>query len=532
MPQQLTYPGVYIEEIPSGVRTIIGVSTSVTAFVGRALRGPVDEPIRIASFGEFERIFGGLWTESTMSYAVRQYFMNGGVEAIIIRSFETTGAHDSATIVLTTIDPDAGGPGTAGTLTLIASSQGAWANNLQVEVDRTHHTDDAKAFDLTVSEVVGGVTVAKEVYYNVTVDSSAARYVKKVLEHQSALVRVVIDGTHVLPAGSPAATSGTPVLVLTANKANDGLKLDPDTILGTEGAKTGMYALEKTDIFNLLCLPPAVPLASAVSGDEYGTDHWDLAHAYCEKRRAFVIVNPPESWVSVAAVLDDDTEPSVSDMSNRTNGAIFFPNVLAPNPLRENQVEEYVSCGIIAGIMARTDAQRGVWKAPAGLDASILGIQALSLKMTDAENGRLNPLGINCLRSFPAAGNVVWGSRTLKGNDRLASEWKYIPVRRLALFLEESLYRGTQWAVFEPNDEPLWSQLRLNVGAFMHQLYRQGAFQGRSPREAYFVKCDKDTTTQNDINQGIVNVLIGFAPLKPAEFVVLKIQQMAGQIES
>jgi len=158
-------------------------------------------------------------------------------------------------------------------------------------------------------------------------------------------------------------------------------------------------------------------------------------------------------------------------------------------------------------------------------------VPELSVGLTDPENGELNPLGINCLRTFPAAGRVVWGARTRQGDDRLTSEWKYIPVRRLALFIEESLFRGTQWVVFEPNDEPLWAQIRLNVGAFMHNLFRQGAFQGRTPREAYFVKCDSETTTQDDRNRGVVNIQVGFAPLKPAEFVVIQIQQMAGQIE-
>jgi len=142
----------------------------------------------------------------------------------------------------------------------------------------------------------------------------------------------------------------------------------------------------------------------------------------------------------------------------------------------------------------------------------------------------LNPLGINCLRTFPVYGTVVWGARTIDGNDQRGSEWKYVPVRRMALFLEESLYRGTQWVVFEPNDEPLWAQIRLNIGAFLQGLFRQGAFQGKSAKEAYFVKCDRETTTQADINLGIVNILVGFAPLKPAEFVVLKIQQIAGDI--
>lgn len=214
------------------------------------------------------------------------------------------------------------------------------------------------------------------------------------------------------------------------------------------------------------------------------------------------------------------------------NSALFFPRLKQPNPLYDNQVEEFVPCGAVAGVFARTDTVSGVWKAPAGLDATLQGVPELGVPLTDAENGELNPLGINCLRSMPPAGRIIWGSRTLQGDDRLASEWKYIPVRRTALFIEESLYRGTQWVVFEPNDEPLWAQIRLNVGAFMHNLFRQGAFQGRTPREAYFVKCDSESTTQNDINNGIVNILVGFAPLKPAEFVIIKLQQMAGQIQT
>jgi phage tail sheath protein FI len=196
----------------------------------------------------------------------------------------------------------------------------------------------------------------------------------------------------------------------------------------------------------------------------------------------------------------------------------------------QGALTDFPPCGYVAGVYARTDATRGVWKAPAGSDASINGAASLATTMSDAENGQLNPLGINCLRTLPVYGNVVWGSRTLHGQNDRGSEWKYVPVRRMALFLEESLYRGTQWVVFEPNDEPLWAQIRLNIGAFLQGLFRQGAFQGRSPREAYFVKCDRETTTQADINLGIVNIFVGFAPLKPAEFVVIKIQQIAGDI--
>ncbi|TIV22229.1 MAG: phage tail sheath family protein, partial [Mesorhizobium sp.] len=213
-------------------------------------------------------------------------------------------------------------------------------------------------------------------------------------------------------------------------------------------------------------------------------------------------------------------------LTNGGNAGLFFPRLQRRDPLRGGQIDYFVPCGAIAGIMARTDANRGVWKAPAGIEATISGADGLTFKMTDDENGKLNPLGVNCLRSFPNVGRVVWGARTMRGSDQLADDYKYIPVRRLALFIEESLFRGTKWVVFSPNDEPLWSQIRLNVGAFMQRLFRQGAFQGASPRQAYFVKCDRETTTQDDINRGIVNIAVGFAPLLPAEFVVINIQQI------
>jgi len=214
------------------------------------------------------------------------------------------------------------------------------------------------------------------------------------------------------------------------------------------------------------------------------------------------------------------------------NAALFFPRIISVDPEQQNQRRSFVPCGVVAGVIARTDSQRGVWKAPAGIEASLAGVSDLTVKLTDLENGELNPLGVNCLRALPASGLVVWGSRTMRGADRLGDQWKYLPVRRTALFIEESLYRGTQWIVFEPNDEPLWSQIRLNITAFMHDLYRKGAFQGSTPKDAYLVKCDHETTTQTDIDKGIVNIIVGFAPLKPAEFVIIKIKQLAGQTDT
>ena len=202
---------------------------------------------------------------------------------------------------------------------------------------------------------------------------------------------------------------------------------------------------------------------------------------------------------------------------------------------RDPQTGQLVStpvCGAVAGIAARTDTLRGVWKAPAGLDAAVMGARDLDVRMNDLENGSLNPIGVNCLRAFREAGIVVWGARTARGDDELGDEYKYLPVRRLALFIEESLFRGTKWCVFEPNDEPLWAAIRLNVRAFMHELFRRGAFAGTERNKAYLVKCDSETTTQNDQNLGIVNILVSFAPLQPAEFVVVQIKQLAGQIDT
>jgi hypothetical protein len=289
-----------------------------------------------------------------------------------------------------------------------------------------------------------------------------------------------------------------------------------------------MYALDKADLFNLLCIPP-----DTREGDTL-KEVYQKAMKYCTERRALLIVDPPTSWgankeTAAATARNGLGALGLTGVEAR-NAALYFPRVRQSDPLREGQIDTFVPCGIIAGVMARTDLNRGVWKAPAGLDATINGVQSLQVNLNDPENGMLNPLGIDCLRTFQNIGRVVWGSRTLRGGDQLADEYKYVPVRRLALFIEESLYRGTQWVVFEPNDEPLWAQIRLNIGAFMQNLFRQGAFQGKTPAEAYFVKCDKETTTQNDINLGIVNIVVGFAPLKPAEFVIIKLQQMAGQI--
>jgi phage tail sheath protein FI len=524
MPVLPTYPGVYIEELSSGVRTITGVATSITAFIGRARRGDTDKATVITSYADYQRLFGGSWDKSMMSYAVRDFYMNGGSRALIVRV-----AKDATNAEVELVAEES----PAGPLTLEASSPGSWANSIKVSVNHnTKDTADKKLFNLIINEGPGG---SIEKHLNVSVDSSSPRFLTRVLEQSSMLLRV--KGT--IPTGRPASTeelTGSPpkltdVPVGVSVEGTDGNDVTAAEYKGVALKKTGLWAFDNEE-FNLLCIPP--PTRDL----DTDTTVYSDALTLCVNNRAMLIVDSPKAWgdtpvpaVAVANAMDKVDDLGLSG-DNARNAALFFPQIKQADPERDNQIEVMAPCGIIAGIMARTDTSRGVWKAPAGTDASLNGIQGLQVVMSDNENGLLNPLAINCLRSFPVTGRVVWGTRTMKGADQLADEYKYISVRRTALFIEESLYRGTQWVVFEPNDEPLWAQIRLNVGAFMHNLFRQGAFQGKTPREAYLVKCDKETTTQNDINSGIVNILVGFAPLKPAEFVMIKIQQLAGQIES
>ncbi len=507
-----TYPGVYITEIPSGSRTIVGVATSITAFVGSALRGPVDEPVPIASFADFERRFGGLWRGSGLAYSVRDFYLNGGGEALVVRVVHVDETDEDASAASATLD--------VGGLGLEAAGPGAWGNALQVVVTHPSGTDAADVadgqgveetdlFSLVVREGAAEDAGPSETYLNVTTVEGPRRV--DVVLGASRMVRT----TGTLPSSRPAEDTYT---VAATAEGRDG---EPPALLDYQGdadAKTGLYALLKASLFNLLCIPPPT------LGTDVPDSLWSEAAAFCQQQRAFLLVDAPAgetvdgiaTWVTGTAGLTG---------SNMRNAAVYFPRIRRPDPLRGGATADFAACGALAGTFARTDGSRGVWKAPAGIEAGLAGVVGLTAPLTDAENGRLNPQGINCLRTFRGIGSVVWGARTLRGSDLLADEYKYVPVRRLALFMEETLYRNTQWVVFEPNDEPLWSQIRASIGAFMQDLFRRGAFQGSSPRDAYFVRCDADTTTQYDIDRGIVNILVGFAPLKPAEFVVIGIQQ-------
>lgn len=302
---------------------------------------------------------------------------------------------------------------------------------------------------------------------------------------------------------------------------DDGNPLAVTDYTGDALLHTGFYALDKVDLFNLMILPGDADI------DE--SEYLQIASAastYCENRRAFLLTDAPNDWSKNGNLNQDELKYNEIRTGVKKNMAIFYPRVIFSDG---GILRPIGATGMIAGLMARTDSQRGVWKAPAGTEADLRGAFDVEVNLTDNENGILNKQGVNCIRKFPN-GIVNWGARTLDGADDFGSEWKYIPIRRLALFLEESLYRGTKWVVFEPNDEPLWAKIRMNINAFMLGLFRQGAFQGSTPDKAFFVKCDAETTTQNDRNLGIVNIIVGFAPLKPAEFVIISIQQMAGEL--
>lgn len=525
MPVQVSYPGVYIEEIPSGVRTITGVATSIAAFAGWAPKGPTDKAGLVLSWPDFVRQYGGLDSRSLLGYAVSQFFANGGQQAYIIRLINTGDADKTknaipASVTWAPLTITAQNPGLWATNYAIAIKNQASGNRFQLQVVYIDPTDPTKKTQTVVESFVNLSAASPD---------PQGRFVGDVVNNQSNYINVTVsqppNPAH--PADTPTPSNLTTTQTLGGGQ--DGSVLTPSTDSATPGlfekalipssGTGGVYLLDHVDLFNLLCVP-----------GEIVTSTLSTLEQYCEGATGG---HPP-----LRAFLIADADPGITDYSKLSTGpqipgknaAFYFPWIKAPDPLNQGGTGPFPPCGFVAGIYARTDGSRGVWKAAAGTDATVTGVIGPAVPLNDQENGILNPVAVNCIRNFPVYGTIVWGARTTQGNDEIGSEWKYIPVRRTALYIEESLYRGTKWAVFEPNDEPLWSQLRLNVGAFMHDLFRKGAFQGQTPKDAYFVSCDSTTTTQSDINLGIVNIVVGFAPLKPAEFVVIQIQQMAGQI--
>jgi phage tail sheath protein FI len=340
----------------------------------------------------------------------------------------------------------------------------------------------------------------------------------------------------VAPVGFVASTGGGAAASIFGASATTGLVSLPAAIAfegaqdgGTPGPgdySTAYTALDRVDLFNLLILPRSVGTPSSPNEDRETLGLWGPASVFAQSRRAFLVMDAASD---IQTVTDAATEVvGLRAGLVKDHAALYWPPVKV-NP--DGNARFIDPSGSVAGVMARIDANRGVWKAPAGIEASLSGVLAVEVVLSDKENGVLNPLALNAIRSFPN-GIVVWGARTMDGFDNSGDDdFKYVPVRRFESFIAESLIRGLKFAVFEPNAEPLWAQIRLSVGAFLNNLFRQGAFAGKTTQTAYFVKVDSETTTQNDINLGIVNVIVGFAPLKPAEFVVITLKQLAGQVQ-
>jgi phage tail sheath protein FI len=639
----LSYPGVYVEEISSGVRPLEAASTSTAAFVGLTEMGPA-EATRVTNWTEFQRLYGSFITDGFLTHSVFQYFNNGGRQCYIVRVVRSDAATASVTVQNRAAAPVAG-------MTFSARNSGAWGNSLLLTID-DGTLDPGSEFRVSVRrqedpDVVSGnfrETAPLETFDNLSTDPDAPNFVTTVLTQDSSLIDVQVlsantstqrglhragtgaalplnanvsfqinldgDGYQVvtLPAaagtatalgdvataiqtavtgltkkrsstsataftgftctvegtgnqarlllqsGTNTAASSVGVQPATSNDATsqlrlgagnggrsesgaavrrpariDALQVGDATVAGVVTGATlgdeGKAVISETTFSNAFPRLDAISDVSLLAVPGEGTTAmFDLGAAYCANRPLKDMF-----YIGEVASHDDTAAEAAAFRAKLTTansyGALYFPWVTALDPAgRSGQPILLPPAGFVAGLYARTDASRGVWKAPAGVAASLNGVVGLAAELSDVQHGNLNPLGVDVIRRFPGAGVVSFGARTVTSDP----EWRYVPVRRTAIMLRVSVYNGIQWAVFEPNDETLWSQLRLNIGAFMMSLFRQGAFQGATPSQAFFVKCDGETTTQADIDAGVVNVLLGFAPLKPAEFVVVRISQKAG----
>jgi Bacteriophage tail sheath protein len=524
MPVTPTYPGIYIEELPSNAHTVSAAPTSVTVFVGYTHPFKTDpanwnKAVEIFSFTDYEREFGGLYTsgmiESHVAYAVSQFFLNGGSDAYVV-ALQPHWYDPSFT------PPQDKGPVTAPSLP-VGGANGLLFTGLEpidlIPLALTISNLQTTAIANDTADVILTYGSRAETFRKVNLISGNANHIAKRLNQISQLVNV-----------APANGATYPASFTAVNQVPLGYSSPPSPGWTTFNAADFAPAfeqdssLDKVAVFNLLLVPGIA---------DNGV--WSEALAFAERKRAFVIMDPPlqDSADGEGGLPLVETDIQGATVPKSTNGAFYFPYLRSLDPLTGTP-NELPPSGFVAGIYARTDLNRGVWKAPAGLETTVLNTTGVVERgrMTDMRQGVLNPLGVNCLRDFPGIGTVVFGARTLVTSNPAFEQWRYVPVRRMALFIEQSLYASLGWAVFEPNDEPLWIALKKTVEDFMLSLFRQGAFQGETPSQAFQVLCDSSTTTQTDIDNGVVNIVVGFAPLKPAEFVIIKIAQLAGQASS
>ncbi len=545
MPVTPTYPGVYVEELPSTSHTVTSAPTAVTVFIGYTnpfwrsgsdgTAPPFGTAIELFSFADYQATFGGFFSHPLLpdyvGHAVFQFFLNGGSTAYVVALqagsyIDPSAVAGSAPVQVepATATLDDGGNGFTFKALQPVGLTSPPAQGLGMKVALTNIVTGTDTDDTADITIVYGRTV--ETYRRVAIGN-----VLPTINGRSALASVAVAGTQ------PSAYTGLPTSADFAygTTVEDTWEvIDPTAFAPVFAANA---SLDKVPIFNLMAIPGITD--SAVLAE---------ALAYCEAKRAFLIMDPPAAAaaddsaaklpgapsgaVAMAAIWEGSAD-GIPAPPMSANGAIYFPYLQTTDPVTGGSSTSPPS-GFIAGIYAREDSNRGVWKSPAGLETTILGTTGVVPwgALTDPQQGVLNGLGVNCIRTLPGIGSVAFGARTLVSDNPAYEQWKYVAVRRMALFIEDSLAASLRWAVFEPNDTPLWDALRQEVEAFMLGLFRQGAFQGATTDQAFVVQCNGNTTSQADIDNGVVNLLVGFAPLKPAEFVVIQIAQLAGQSQS
>jgi phage tail sheath protein FI len=544
---ELLHPGVYVQELSGAVKPIQGVSTSTAAFIGVADKGPIPghtlpngraaAPVLVTSFTDYLRQFGGFRKDSFLTYAVQAFFQNGGARLYIVRVVGKVSSPPTS--------PPGSGPAAAATsstpLTVSALTEGLWGNSISYSISNSSD-GDTNNFKLTVFYDSGSGPVPVETFDSITFTNSStllpgarnqAVYARTAVNSRSEYIAITAD------VGSRPANTLTNA---TLTNGSDGPPAQAADFIGLAAINStvtgsGLFALDKITDVSLIAVPGQGDPNTVNQGVEYCKNQRQLQDCF--------FIGDMGTVTSVDAARTDGTVPSVSlvsdavtfatsgfggtplDKSAGDYGAVYFPWVWSTDPIGTGRNPKILlpPSGFMAGIYARIDNSRGVFKAPAGTEAGVGGALNLATTVSDREQDVLNPISVNVLRTVPGSGFVVWGTRTF-GSD---TSWRYVPVRRMAIFLRASIYYGIQWAVFEPNDETLWAALRLNIRSFMLTQFRAGAFQGSKPDEAFFVQCDSSTTTQQDIDNGVVNILVGFAPLKPAEFVVVKLSQKVNQ---
>lgn len=521
----LLHPGVYVSEVPSGARSIEGAPTSTTIFVGETERGPLGAT-KIRSRSDYERLFGGYFrvrdvaspaaepTRVLTAYAIDGYYLNGGSTAYVLRAMD---------------EGDAGGPDTAARDDVEASSPGIWGNSVSVAFLASRDADPERFRIAVVYEAPeSGERRLVESWDRLSPDPVDENYVVDVLR-RSLYIRWATLAEGVAPVVPTPDELGSPPSEPEESDIVDGAVPLTGGAGGGGDLSAAEYGLLLSD--GLAGVDDAALLVAScdallANSSEY-SNIVDKFIGFAEGRPRqdlFFVGDLPGA--RTAGDPGSATTAAVTEKNSLTSSnfaGLYWPHLVVGDVVGvgRNPTITVPPSGYVAGLFARIDARRGVWKAPAGTEATLNATIAIEHELNDLHSDELNPKGVNALRQIPGAGRVVWGARTMIPS----SEWRYVPVRRTAIFLRTSIYNGIQWAVFEPNDEPLWASLRTSIGGFMETQFRNGAFAGRTSDEAYFVRVDAETTTEIDQAAGIVNILVGFAPLRPAEFVVVKLSQ-------